>query len=40
MEYYEYKNTAQIIGSIMASVLLYGSFALLLYKLAFGKNVK
>ena len=39
MEYYEYENSAERMGGFFGSILIYGLFALLLYRLAFGESV-
>ncbi|MEJ7846937.1 MAG: hypothetical protein WKF92_02485 [Pyrinomonadaceae bacterium] len=37
---YEYENMAQVIGAVIGGFIIYGSFGLLIYRLAFGRNVK
>lgn len=39
MEYYEYENSAQWVGGMFGNLIIYGLFAFLLYRLAFGENV-
>lgn len=39
LERFEYKNSAELIGGIFGGLIIYGLFAFLLYRLAFGENV-
>lgn len=40
MEYYEYKNAAELAGAILAGIIFYGLMSLLIYRLGFGKKAR
>jgi len=40
LEYYEYENSAQRFGGIIARIMIYGLFGLLIFRLGFGANTK
>ena len=39
-KYYEYENTAQLVGAVIGQVLLHGLFLVLIVRLAFSKKVR
>lgn len=39
-EYYEYDNTAQVVGAIIVQVLLHALFLVLILRLAFSKKIR
>lgn len=39
LEYYQYENSAERLGGLFASLVIYGLFGLLLYRLIFGESV-
>lgn len=40
IQYYEYENSAQLIGGMIASLVLYGVFGFLIYRLIWGVPAK
>jgi hypothetical protein len=37
--YYEYSNTTQVVGGVIAAIAIYGLFLFLIFRLAFAKSV-